>query len=186
MVRQSTHACCQHGHLIGAAVLATAPKVLAKCGVKVGAKATGKAIAKVAFKIGFRAATSASTVGLVAGVAVGANLLFEGPIFAHSIYQLKRKKTFKMISEREYKVEVAKQGLINGGAAVGGIAGAIAGQVAIPVPILGVAVGGAIGGVCGQMVGRAEGALVSKLASEEDINTLPEIVQKSFVFISDL
>ena len=176
-VVQSTHLCCQYGHLIGRALLAAAPKLLAKCGAEVGAKAAGKAMA---FRIGFRAATSSTQV------AAGANLLFEGPLLAHSIYQLKRKKTFKMISEREYKVEVAKQGLIHGGAAVGGIAGAIAGQVAIPVPILGAAVGGAIGGFCGQMAGRAEGELVSKLVSEEDINTLPEIVQKSFICVLEL
>ena len=183
VVRQSTHVCCQNGRLIGAIILAAGPKVVAKCGVKAGVKAAGKAMAKVAFRTGFRAATSASTVGLVAGIAVGANLLFEGPIFAHSMYQLKRKKTFKMISEKEYKVEVAKQGLISGGTAVGGIAGAIIGQVAIPVPILGAAVGGAIGSVCGKMVGRAEGVLVSKFMSEEDINTLPKIVEKSFICI---
>ena len=167
----------RHGHLIGGALLAAAPKVLAKCGVEAGAKAGGKAMAKVAFRTGFHTATSS------ARVAVGANLLFKGALLAHSIYQLKRKKTFKMISEREYKVEVARQGLIHGGAAVGGIVGAIAGQVAIPVPGLGAAVGGAIGGFCGQMAGKAEGELVSKLVVEEDINTLPEIVQKSFVFI---
>ena len=179
----STHVCY---HQLQHASLALDDSTIAvNYGVKAGAKATGKAMAKIAFRTGFYAATSVSTVGLVAGVAVGANLLFEGPILAHSIYQLNRKKTFKKISEREYKVEAAKQGLISGSAAVGGIAGAIAGQIVIPVPGLGAAVGGVIGSVCGQMAGRAEGALVSKLASEKDINTLPEIVQKSFVFICD-
>ena len=130
-------------------------------GVNDGAKATGKAIAKESFRAGFCAAASASNL-------------------AHSIY---RKKTF---SEREYKVE-ARQGLISGGAAVGGIGGAIAGQVAIPVPILGAAVGGMIGSVIGQMAGRTEGAaLASKLASEEDINTLPEIVQNCDIEPSQL
>ena len=175
MVRKS---CCQH------VVADATQKMLVKCGAKAGAKAAGKVMD---FRTGVHATASVSTVGLVAGVAVGANRLFEGYIYAHSIYQLKRKKTFKMISEREYKVEVARQGLINGGAAVGGIVGAIAGQVVIPVPILGAAVGGMIGSVIGQMAGRAEGAaLASKFMSEEDINTLPEIVQNSFVSICDL
>ena len=155
-------------------------------GIKAGAKAAGKAIAKASFRVGFRAAASSSTVGLVAGVAVGANLLFEGPLLAHSIYQLNRKKTFKKISEREYEIEVIKQGLVSGNSAVGGIAGAIVGQIAIPVPIVGAAVGGGIGSFWGQVAGRVEGKVVSILMNKEDINTLPEIVQKSFVSICDL
>ena len=153
------------------AILKGGTKAVFKAGAKAGAKAT--------FKLGYRAATNGTIVGAVGGIAVGVNILLEGPLFARGLYKLHRKKKFDLISDTEYNRGIIQQSFTTVNTIIGGVCGAIVGTVAIPVPVLGAAVGGMVGSVVGQGVGYGEGWLVSQLVHNK-ILTLPIVIQLNY------
>ena len=87
----------------GATILAYAAKAAGGAATKAGSKAAfkagAKAGAKAVFKLGYRAAASGTAVGAIGGIAIGVNVLFEGPLLARGPYKLHQKKKFGIISE---------------------------------------------------------------------------------------
>ena len=166
-----------HGTTILAYAGKAAGQAAAKAGTKAAFKAGAKAGAKATFKLGYRAATSGTAVGAVGGIAVGVNVLFEGPLLARGLYKLGRKKKFGVISDGDYNRGIIQQSFTTANTILGGVGGAVAGQVAIPVPVLGAAVGGMVGSVVGQAAGAGQGWLASKLVHNDETPTLPVIVK---------
>ena len=167
----------------GATVLAYAGKavgqVAAKAGTKSAFKAGAKAGAKATFKLGYRAAASGTAVGAVGGIAVGVNILFEGPLLARGLYKLHQKKKFGVISDADYSRGVIQQSFTSVNTVIGGVGGALVGTVAIPVPVLGAAVGGMVGSVVGQVAGAGEGWLASQLVHSKTL-TLPVVIRLNY------
>ena len=163
----------------GATILAYAAKAAGGAATKAGSKAAfkagAKAGAKAAFKLGYRAAASGTAVGAIGGIAIGVNVLFEGPLLARGLYKLHQKKKFGIISETDYHRGIIRQSFTTGSTILGGVGGALVGQVAIPVPVLGAAVGGMVGSVVGQGVGAAEGWLASQVVLYKTV-TLPFVI----------
>ena len=155
-------------------------EVTAKGGAKAGGKAVVKSSVKVAFKLGYKAALNGTTVGAIGGIAVGINLVVEGPLWARNIYKLRRKKQFDMISYEEYKRGVIKDTFTSVNTVIGGAGGAVVGQIAIPVPVLGAAVGGVTGSLLGQAIGYGEGWLFSLLVHDKP-QTIPPIVTPKYI-----
>ena len=168
-----------HGVTILAYATKAAGQATTKAGSKAAFKAGAKAGAKAAFKLGYRAAASGTAVGVIGGVAVGANMLFEGPLLARGLYKLHRQHKFNMISDADFNRGIIKQSFTTGNTIVGGVGGALVGQVAIPVPILGAAVGGMVGGIVGQGCGVAEGWVASQFVHSK-IVTLPIVITLNY------
>ena len=159
-------------------------EVATKSVSKTGAKAVMKSSAKVAFKLGYKAALNGTTVGAVGGIAVGINLVVEGPLLARSIYKLHQRKQFDMISDEDYKRGVIKESFTSVNTVIGGAGGAVVGQIAIPVPVLGAAVGGVAGSLLGQAIGYGEGWLFSHLIHDKP-QTIPPIITPNYTYIPD-
>ena len=104
-----------------------------------------------------------------------------GPLLAHGIHQVYRKKIFSQISEREYRRTVIELCLTHGNAVLGGILGAIVGQVVIPVPIVGAMIGGVGGKIVGNIAGATEGKAIGKCFYPEKITTLPVVEKHTFI-----
>ena len=136
-----------------------------------------KSSAKVTFKLGYKAALNGTTVGAIGGIAVGINLVVEGPLLARSIYKLQRKKKFDMISDGDYKRGVIKESFTSVNTVIGGASGAVVGQIAIPVPVLGAAVGGVAGSLLGQAIGYGEGWLLI----HDKPQTIPPIISPMYI-----
>ena len=165
---------------VGFKAVTVMQEVTAKGGVKAGGKALMKSSAKVAFKLGYKAALNGTTVGAIGGIAVGINLVVEGPLLARSIYKLQRKKKFDMISDGDYKRGVIKESFTSVNTVIGGASGAVVGQIAIPVPVLGAAVGGVAGSLLGQAIGYGEGWLFSHLIHDKP-QTIPPIISPMYI-----
>ena len=79
--------------------------------------------AKATFKLGYRAATSGTIVGAVGGIAVGVNILLEGPLLARGLYKLHQKKKFGVISDTDYNHGIIRQSFITVDTVLGGVGG---------------------------------------------------------------
>ena len=124
-------------------------------------------------KSGAKSASQASALAMSGGIALAINLAVETPIYIRSIYKLKKKAKFEVISEKEYKRSVIKETLVSFSVVAGGTAGTVAGQATIPVPILGAMVGGLLGGLIGQGTGFIAGEVTGRLIKEKKL-TLPK------------
>ena len=143
----------------------------------------GAAVAS-SFRVGYSAALSATAVGLVSGVALGANLIVESPLFVRSIYKIRRKEKFGVISSTEAKRQYTVQSFMSANTVIGGTAGAILGQVAIPVPVVGAVVGGFVGVVAGKGLGNLEGRGVARLFKDKATD-LPIVLYCEYVPMED-
>ena len=140
----------------------------------------------ISFSIGYTAALSATTVGMVGGIALGVNLLVQGPLLIRDLYKVHRKKTFNMISSTEAKRQYAVKSITSVNTIIGGVGGALVGQVAIPVPVLGAAVGGFVGVLAGKGIGSLEGRAAAAMLIKNDKRTdLPVIIHCVYVPMSD-
>ena len=150
-------------HLMGQACVQTGTK-----------ESTGTVV-----KSGAKAASQASALAMAGGIALAINLAVETPIYIRSIYILKKKAKFEVMSEEEYKCSVIKETLISFCVVTGGTAGTVAGQATIPVPILGAMVGGMLGGLIGQGTGYIVGEVTGRLIKEKKL-TLPKTLSYKY------
>ena len=128
---------------------------------------------------GIKSATSVSALAMTGGIAFAINLAVETPVFVRSIYKLKKKAKFDVITEEEYKRGVIKESLVSACVVVGGTVGTIGGQATIPVPIVGAMVGGVFGSVLGQGSGYLAGELLGRLIKEKKL-TLPKTISYKY------
>ena len=124
-------------------------------------------------KSGAKSVSQASALAMAGGIALAINLAVETPIYIRSIYILKKKAKFEVMSEEEYKRSVIRETLMSFSVVAGGTAGTVAGQATIPVPILGAMVGGLLGGLIGQGTGYIAGEVTGRLMKEKKL-TLPK------------
>ena len=121
------------------------------------------------FSSGAKSATGASALAMAGGIAFAINLAVEAPIFIRSIYKLKKKAKFEVISEEEFKRSLLRESIVSICVVTGGTVGTVGGQATIPVPILGAMVGGLIGGVVGQGSGYIAGELLGRLIKDKKL-----------------
>ena len=130
-------------------------------------------------KSGAKSVSQASALAMAGGIALAINLAVETPVYIRSIYKLKKKAKFEVISEEEYKRSVIKETLVSFSVVVGGTVGTVAGQATIPVPILGAMVGGLAGGLIGQGSGYLAGEVAGRLIKEKKL-TLPKTLSYKY------
>lgn len=140
---------------------------------------SAKETARGMVKSGTKSVSQASALAMAGGITLAINLAVETPIYIRSIYKLKKKAKFEVISEEEYKRSVIKETLMSFSVVAGGTAGTVAGQATIPVPILGAMVGGVLGGLIGQGTGYIAGEITGRLIKEKKL-TLPKTLSYKY------
>ena len=143
------------------------------------AQSSVKETARGMVKSEAKSASQASALAMAGGITLAINLAIETPIYIRSIYKLKKKAKFEVISEEEYKRSIIKETLVSFSVVAGGTAGTVAGQATIPVPILGAMVGGLLGGLIGQGAGYVAGEITGRLIKEKKL-TLPKTLSYKY------
>jgi hypothetical protein len=143
------------------------------------AQSSAKEPTGIAVKSAAKSASQASALAMAGGIALAINLAVETPIYIRSIYKLKKKAKFEVMSEEEYKRSVIKETLTSFCVVAGGTVGTVAGQATIPVPILGAMVGGLLGGLIGQGTGVVAGEITGRLIKEKKL-TLPKTLSYKY------